>query len=154
MGSSPRIRGEWGADHEPPPRAGIIPANTGRIMCWFRWPHRGRDHPREYGENHPSVRPRRSERGSSPRIRGESVVRTTVPTLTGIIPANTGRIWLRSMNNPGAADHPREYGENWKAATSSQNPSGSSPRIRGESRSASISRTSSRIIPANTGRIP
>ena len=51
VGSSPRIRGELGAQYGLLPGVGIIPANTGRIPRQAVACARIPDHPREYGEN-------------------------------------------------------------------------------------------------------
>ena len=51
-------------------------------------------------------------------------------------------------------DHPREYGENGVLMVRQNLCGGSSPRIRGESAPPPPPRCGSRIIPANTGRIP
>ena len=70
-GSSPRIRGESTKLLNNVNKAGIIPANTGRILGKDAPTETGRDHPREYGENQRTCRRRRGRWGSSPRIRGE-----------------------------------------------------------------------------------
>ena len=71
--------------------------------------------------------------GSSPRIRGECARFRGPSDLHGIIPANTGRIWLNAVLTRTRGDHPREYGENEWEDSGNQLPLGSSPRIRGES---------------------
>ena len=72
--------------------AGIIPANTGRILYLLPTHMRCRDHPREYGENDDTSNPAEKAQGSSPRIRGEYPVDSGVKFRAGIIPANTGRM--------------------------------------------------------------
>ena len=71
---------------------GIIPANTGRMV----WLHTVRqpppDHPREYGENTNAGGKDAPPEGSSPRIRGEWVFLLCDVHISGIIPANTGRM--------------------------------------------------------------
>ena len=71
QGSSPRIRGESAAVRQDRAVAGIIPANTGRIIYALPETRVGQDHPREYGENWLLLPPWSVEVGSSPRIRGE-----------------------------------------------------------------------------------
>ena len=91
LGSSPRIRGEWGKENmahrrrgiipantgrivgalESHSAAGIIPANTGRIVLHLTQSLPRRDHPREYGENVRLLAFWLTGVGSSPRIRGE-----------------------------------------------------------------------------------
>ena len=133
-GSSPRIRGEWRNDHWPRLRAGIIPANTGRMSSGSCWNTSSRDHPREYGENERPARRDKDLNGSSPRIRGECCHCVVSTLVRGIIPANTGRIGGVVDIVYESPDHPREYGENRSVASADMIDRGSSPRIRGESR--------------------
>ena len=110
----------------------IIPANTGRIAgggCRRsgRW-----DHPREYGENDKESGYSIRREGSSPRIRGEFHSLYDESVIGGIIPANTGRIYLASPMAFRHWDHPREYGENMMHNLIAAIQDGSSPRIRGE----------------------
>ena len=94
------------------------------------------DHPREYGENNHPRKRRNESQGSSPRIRGEFIVPDRVRLARGIIPANTGRIHVALCGIPRQGDHPREYGENPRIASTLVEAIGSSPRIRGEWHSA------------------
>ena len=130
-GSSPRIRGESTAHDTNGDAAGIIPANTGRMLIVKKPWHLDKDHPREYGEN-TLVNSRGSEvdhpreygenqnpapflyriMGSSPRIRGESTTNYATELQHRIIPANTGRIHWNGPHLAPHRDHPREYGEN------------------------------------------
>ena len=71
MGSSPRIRGESQVGVAAEAAAGIIPANTGRMVMWSGVSRLWRDHPREYGENSSTNETAAALTGSSPRIRGE-----------------------------------------------------------------------------------
>ena len=112
-----------------------------------------RDHPREYGENHTAALATVAFQGSSPRIRGECGHGHFTPRLSGIIPANTGRMSPPFWTCTGAWDHPREYGENPLSPSESAGRSGSSPRIRGEYSALVIWKARKGIIPANTGRI-
>ena len=91
--------------------------------------------------------------GSSPRIRGEYSGTNIVTNHRGIIPANTGRITFKFQYVTFTRDHPREYGENPAGMRSYTPLTGSSPRIRGECFAISSRAASSRIIPANTGRM-
>ena len=111
-GSSPRIRGKCGVFDVLDACGGIIPANTGKMICGICASKSLRDHPREYGENvHHYGRDNR-RRGSSPRIRGKCQHRTGPTPRGGIIPANTGKILPRTCSFRSLRDHPREYGEN------------------------------------------
>ena len=90
------------------------------------------DHPREYGENKNMLLPGGLTKGSSPRIRGEFYVFCFDFDVRGIIPANTGRIYIVSNMQVNSGDHPREYGENAHEIPEGYRNEGSSPRIRGE----------------------
>ena len=173
LGSSPRIRGEWGKENmahrrrgiipantgrivgalESHSAAGIIPANTGRIIPRHKCPRGLTDHPREYGENNGTLPTAAVNVGSSPRIRGECYTPAAISARHRIIPANTGRISHLAAVHDGAWDHPREYGENAVAPTLVWIHRGSSPRIRGECSDLPIYHVDVGIIPANTGRI-
>ena len=122
---------------------------------WLKSPPRwsGRDHPREYGENLVWVHCIWAVGGSSPRIRGECPRMSNVKTPSWIIPANTGRMWLKSPPRWSGRDHPREYGENQGHSWLTGGTWGSSPRIRGEYPFLTTLPMPIRIIPANTGRI-
>ena len=113
----------------------------------------GGDHPREYGENIVKEVSEAFIPGSSPRIRGELPSRFRACASAGIIPANTGRMWLRLGCVRVIRDHPREYGENNYLHNPQIAGPGSSPRIRGEYVDKFIQDEIDRIIPANTGRI-
>ena len=112
-----------------------------------------RDHPREYGENRLLQMITEGVPGSSPRIRGESMMTSVHTSPSWIIPANTGRIPRRGGDHHCPWDHPREYGENTPVVEPDVSHLGSSPRIRGESNQGQRRRFLVRIIPANTGRI-
>ena len=153
MGPSPRIRGELTRVRCCVTRKGTIPANTGRIIPrpahhQLQW-----DHPREYGENGVSREFTYGDRGSSPRIRGEFDQPLPGGNWSGIIPANTGRMYAQAEADGLARDHPREYGENYICPGLATFFAGSSPRIRGEffPKPGFIFRIG--IIPANTGRM-
>ena len=91
------------------------------------------DHPREYGENEQGATVKEVGAGPSPRIRGELWVDSLIRSMTGTIPANTGRM-------PGTS-------------LCQIRPPGPSPRIRGEYHVGLVCPRSGRTIPANTGRM-
>ena len=112
-----------------------------------------RDHPREYGENRGGSGIPQCRR-DHPREYGENRKdEERTEAAQGIIPANTGRIWVALMISVSAGDHPREYGENSAAFNTESAEEGSSPRIRGECAVARILADWCGIIPANTGRM-
>ena len=112
-----------------------------------------RDHPREYGENAMDWKGKLAMLGSSPRIRGKWRGVFRMMGMSGIIPANTGKIISQTPQQFAEWDHPREYGENSRGATMGAAALGSSPRIRGKSPSVRHQRRGGRIIPANTGKM-
>ena len=112
---------------------GIIPANTGKMQVRQCTARRIWDHPREYGENRLSRGSVVNGLGSSPRIRGKS--------------------FAAYSNASHAGDHPREYGENCRYRGGAYPARGSSPRIRGKFQSWQTFNESTRIIPANTGKM-
>ena len=132
-GSSPRIRGKWGAECVSNVFPRIIPANTGKIADTARGRSWARDHPREYGEN--------------------TVEDGNDLAHFRIIPANTGKMWSQPGPRCGHSDHPREYGENLPHCCQRLRRVGSSPRIRGKLMVRSLIGAELGIIPANTGRI-
>ena len=95
----------------------------------------------------------KARNGSSPRIRGEWINNQLIYELSGIIPANTGRIPRNDRNSLIDTDHPREYGENSVNENGVIVFTGSSPRIRGEYGVLELDWIGVGIIPANTGRI-
>ena len=153
MGSSPRIRGKYQPTPMREPTGGIIPANTGKIDKQGRHRNVHQDHPREYGENARYSQQDPLPWGSSPRIRGKSEEAERRASQGGIIPANTGKMWILRWRRNCGADHPREYGENKSPTLRNCLVRGSSPRIRGKSFSARNAGNRGGIIPANTGKI-
>ena len=131
---------------------GIIPAGAGRRFRRWRWPGRGRDHPRGCGEKLHRAPRRNGQDESSPRVRGE------VPELSidvqhhGIIPAGAGRSTSKTPPPPPAGDHPRGCGEKQKDKRGSARFAGSSPRVRGEGHPRQEEGRDRGIIPAGAGR--
>ena len=111
-GSSPRIRGKWVAPRCFCLGVRIIPANTGKMLRLRRPRQRGRDHPREYGENLSTRAATARPSGSSPRIRGKLPLQGVCSGGRRIIPANTGKMLKIEGLWYWVPDHPREYGEN------------------------------------------
>ena len=152
-GSSPRIRGKCALRIPHHAWTGIIPANTGKMSLTLKASQTWWDHPREYGENNPKLSGIVSVSGSSPRIRGKCGRSFAAVDLTGIIPANTGKMVRLTASIRRARDHPREYGENPAETVQAPLQPGSSPRIRGKWGSAPWLAVPGGIIPANTGKM-
>ena len=75
MGSSPRVRGEAGKGSGGRPVGGIIPAGAGRSRPLRAHHPLERDHPRGCGEKKKRFQRLIVDVGSSPRVRGEDLVR-------------------------------------------------------------------------------
>ena len=131
MGSSPRMRGTlWPSGvfrHAP----GIIPAHAGNTAGTDSVFTNARDHPRACGE-HLAERPFESEQaGSSPRMRGTQSGGGYIDRLVGIIPAHAGNTVPVAAGVVPEGDHPRACGEHIVRLVVSEQPKGSSPRMRG-----------------------
>ena len=133
-GSSPRMRGKRRTRlvRLPPPR--LIPAHAGKTARsrrrWSRW----RAHPRACGENDTEIVARRLAPGSSPRMRGK----TLLASLTLL------KRWA----------HPRACGENEAAKSKVPCRVGSSPRMRGKQTGSDRRESRRGLIPAHAGKTP
>ena len=150
-GPSPRIRGECFRVTGFENGNGTIPANTGRISYNEKRSCACRDHPREYGENAEQSYGAVESIGPSPRIRGECFITPPPIIRERTIPANTGRIIQVTGQPQRYRDHPREYGENPDQIPEQSQLGGPSPRIRGEFRSPSASRSAGLDHPREYG---
>ena len=110
---------------------GIIPAHAGNTprRCGHA-PHM-RDHPRACGEHSPAETPTRSNRGSSPRMRGTPVGLGRFGRVGGIIPAHAGNTLIAVSIASCSGDHPRACGEHLATPGRAARQTGSSPRMRG-----------------------
>ena len=150
-GSSPRMRGAQLAGLGVDGRPGIIPANAGSTGWSKTHAEPGGDHPRECGEHTDDLEADSLSEGSSPRMRGARARGHQGMGHIRIIPANAGSTSLLCSARPRSADHPRECGEHSPTLSTTKQPTGSSPRMRGARIQARRSRLSGRIIPANAG---
>ena len=110
-GSSPRMRGARVEVVAVEYRRGIIPAYAGSTG---RSPNAGsgpRDHPRVCGEHAPMTALPKSTTGSSPRMRGAPMRRTSYLPPPRIIPAYAGSTRIRFRRTVCSRDHPRVCGE-------------------------------------------
>ena len=111
-GSSPRVRGKLGVDHDPPPRERLIPARAGKTLVGLAFGFDSRAHPRACGENEAVKSLPIQLSGSSPRVRGKHIGHGSGSFDAGLIPARAGKTtavwWSWSRHRA----HPRACGEN------------------------------------------
>ena len=130
-GSSPHVRGARDLIAIPSAVVGIIPACAGSTIP-LRQPNRViRDHPRMCGEHDNTQRHRRTDRGSSPHVRGST--------------KRHQWCWLICR------DHPRMCGEHQIVAWNAGSTQGSSPHVRGALSLRLALRGRTGIIPACAG---
>ena len=131
--------------------SGIIPAYAGNTMACRPFLRSIRDHPRVCGEHRQGPVRRRSEAGSSPRMRGTPFSFGDRTPHDGIIPAYAGNTCLGHTSSTSGGDHPRVCGEHWMPVAASCAVVGSSPRMRGTPTGAGGLGRFDRIIPAYAG---
>ncbi|KFI94768.1 hypothetical protein BSCA_0823 [Bifidobacterium scardovii] len=190
-GSSPRVRGQPPAYAISPVPSRIIPARAGPT-AWRTSPARSTtdhpracganefvvdfptlasDHPRACGANIPGSTGKSISSGSSPRVRGQQLVRDDRGGHDRIIPARAGPTAPLRTSRWDGADHPRACGANLSdvmllAAMFGSSPrvrgqpgrlclgpsdAGSSPRVRGQLSMRTSCSSPTRIIPARAG---
>ena len=152
VGLSPRLRGNRLRLRLSNPKAGSIPAPTGKpypasIGTAAYWVY-----PRAYGETTKFFTDTIPGVGLSPRLRGNPVKVVFPPGDGGSIPAPTGKPgrW-RTPSRPGAV-YPRAYGETVSCCEAARSGSGLSPRLRGNQHGALVAENGLRSIPAPTGK--
>jgi len=152
VGSSPRLRGEAVTTRIGSHSAGVIPAPAGRRVRLQSWTVVGQGHPRACGEKANTPTDPVVGEGSSPRLRGEGVLFALRGGYEGVIPAPAGRSGTGKVGLNPEGGHPRACGEKRRPPGFASRASGSSPRLRGEARSASSRGARPRVIPAPAGR--
>ena len=113
-GSSPRMRGTHTAIDYPKSAHRIIPAYAGNTNSYDTIHGRNRDHPRVCGEHILPHHARRTDAGSSPRMRGTRQPRHPQPRTHGIIPAYAGNTRAVRLRLAQHGDHPRVCGEHYR----------------------------------------
>ena len=112
-----------------------------------------RDHPRVCGEHDFSALSADSIKGSSPRVRGASILVKNGKNCLGIIPACAGSIPCIFLCYQYPRDHPRVCGEHDGVWRRSHVVMGSSPRVRGAFTDIPDESPRAGIIPACAGSI-
>ncbi len=150
-GSSPRVRGAGGVGGWLPVDPGLIPAGAGSGPPSVPWPTCGRAHPRGCGERDSTEYCIGLNLGSSPRVRGAGTEGGRGGLRGGLIPAGAGsgpEWWSPAV---GRRAHPRGCGERMVMDVSREEPTGSSPRVRGAEFIGGAHRPHLRLIPAGAG---
>ena len=130
-GSSPRVRGRFSFRKPAHSASGLIPAGAGQ-MCSGTGPRtRRRAHPRGCGADPVKRVVHRVDTGSSPRVRGRSVLRRPLGTVDRLIPAGAGQMVEMEVTTLGSTAHPRGCGADLSTMTLQATKGGSSPRVRG-----------------------
>ena len=131
-GSSPRVRGKPVGAATVRVRRRIIPARAGQTTSITLTVKRDTDHPRACGANGRHRPGHRTQRGSSPRVRGKRPSGKHGITHPRIIPARAGQTGHRRPRAGREPDHPRACGANEWVWRSYLHTRGSSPRVRGK----------------------
>ena len=150
-GPSPRVRGN-------PPKAsitllagGTIPAGAGEPLRAPRADRRSRDHPRGCGGTSCRISRPPTDRGPSPRVRGNRAPLNVNSPVRGTIPAGAGEPvpWIAPCC--GWGDHPRGCGGTSLYWSKSDAWWGPSPRVRGNPMPGWASPSLQGTIPAGAG---
>ncbi len=150
-GSSPRLRGTPARTLVGMAYPRIIPAPAGNTRP-RRTPWKNpTDHPRACGEHSLVKSPRRSDNGSSPRLRGTLLRCSSPASPSRIIPAPAGNTSQGNAYDLQVSDHPRACGEHPLPRRAKRGRFGSSPRLRGTLVPHSQLGFRRRIIPAPAG---
>ena len=150
-GSSPRLRGAQEPVVVVDVDSGIIPASAGSTSESVDCSPEPTDHPRVCGEHAGLPATERTDRGSSPRLRGAPVCTIGGSPPARIIPASAGSTLPSPASDGWSADHPRVCGEHKAADLPAACGFGSSPRLRGAPHHIGARFVGPRIIPASAG---
>ena len=131
-GSSPRMRGKHGAHQYVIATHGLIPAHAGKTKRSHVAVEQQRAHPRACGENVKAICGRKSQEGSSPRMRGKLPTGLRVRRGGRLIPAHAGKTREAIFERGYPRAHPRACGENRIQNNALDIVLGSSPRMRGK----------------------
>ena len=150
-GSSPRVRGTL--SDQPGITVGLrfIPASAGNAPPSVTLWRTTTVHPRECGERRHILPRLKLQTGSSPRVRGTPYHAVDYLRLDRFIPASAGNAWAIAAASSKPTVHPRECGERTAGGSVSDEPDGSSPRVRGTPRGSTRRSEPGRFIPASAG---
>ena len=151
-GSSPLTRGKPRPTRASRSKRGLIPAHAGKTDDRSSPGSPRRAHPRSRGENLRLYGLGAMNEGSSPLTRGKHMGIERLRTGRGLIPAHAGKTASRPVNELDRWAHPRSRGENFAGGVDFGGAGGSSPLTRGKPSCSSLSRPSTRLIPAHAGK--
>ena len=150
-GSSPHVRGApVGRVHCVCP-PGIIPACAGSTRRKSVSSRNCGDHPRMCGEHADYGTSKKTQKGSSPHVRGAPFDSAQRKVSFGIIPACAGSTMLKNRTRNATRDHPRMCGEHVDDRGDVHREVGSSPHVRGALPSMLPINRGHGIIPACAG---
>ena len=132
----------------------FIPALAGNIRQLVRKIQGGTVHPRACGEHSCCKSQNMWTSGSSPRLRGTSVLSLMQGKTIRFIPALAGNIHEMESATRVWTVHPRACGEHYADSFASASFTGSSPRLRGTLEFALHAVFQRRFIPALAGNMP
>ena len=131
---------------------GLIPACAGKTNRRTLSSPTRRSHPRVCGENADTGVAPRSWEGSSPRVRGKQIPRSSPEALRRLIPACAGKTQMLGDGLCEFKAHPRVCGENDVLKSRVYSQCGSSPRVRGKQHPSVYFPSLFRLIPACAGK--
>ena len=132
MGSPPRMRGKVPQFANLGEQPGITPAYAGKRLFWPLSGFQFKDHPRVCGEKTGMSPYGMQKTGSPPRMRGKVPERRRRTTEPGITPAYAGKSSPYSPAQKNLKDHPRVCGEKMLTGNTTDEETGSPPRMRGK----------------------
>ncbi len=129
----------------------VIPAGAGNAAAQNSRLRAVSGHPRGCGERFENGFADPTDDGSSPRVRGTRISRTTTRSPRRVIPAGAGNASEGQAMRRNGSGHPRGCGERRSGDHPPRGAGGSSPRVRGTPRPPPACRRLPRVIPAGAG---
>ena len=151
QGLSPRVRGNRPRPLEAGRARGSIPAGAGEPITTAPPPRPRGVYPRGCGGTHHSSPRRRTERGLSPRVRGNPDHARVGVSRDRSIPAGAGEPCRTSPRSPTRRVYPRGCGGTRARVEAAPNPTGLSPRVRGNPKNGPLAFAWMWSIPAGAG---
>ena len=153
-GLSPRVRGNRKAIRQADWDIGSIPACAGEPRRQHAPAHQRRVYPRVCGGTSPGRGNTCSQRGLSPRVRGNLPFPQVGDAVVGSIPACAGEPRCRAVRPGRGRVYPRVCGGTHQIVTVDQSGGGLSPRVRGNPSLLGDISGRPRSIPACAGEPP